>query len=142
MGETACSSLGVWRTLLGERSGWHPPSPMTARSTLGVVLSAAPAFLESGLLMIEHELKCWPDSFAGLWDKTKTFELRYNDRNYTAGDTLRVREWNNETEKYTGREVTLKVLSIKVGGIGHFVPLARPWVIMSIRETARAEPTT
>lgn len=89
--------------------------------------------------MIEHELKCWPESFAGLWDKTKTFEVRYNDRNYTVGDTLRVREWDNETEKYSGREVTLKVLSIKFGGIGHFVPLARPWVIMSIAEIGRGE---
>lgn len=30
----------------------------------------------------EHDLKTWRPPFRALWDGTKTFELRKNDRNY------------------------------------------------------------
>lgn len=54
--------------------------------------------------MTEHDLKCWPEFFAAILDGTKQFELRFNDRGYAVGDTLRLREWEPGTEQYTGRE--------------------------------------
>jgi len=55
-----------------------------------------------------HELKAWPEFFGPLKRGTKKFELRYNDRNFRVGDTLRLREWDNKTG-YTGRELSMTV---------------------------------
>lgn len=38
-------------------------------------------------------------------DSRKTYELRLNDFDTQEGDTLVLKEWNKEKEKYTGREV-------------------------------------
>ncbi len=35
----------------------------------------------------------------------KMFEVRRNDRNYTVGDQVVMREYDKETDKYTGKEV-------------------------------------
>jgi len=51
---------------------------------------------------MEHELKTLPEYFWEVRNKNKTFELRKDDRDYKAGDTLRLKEWNYV--KYTGRE--------------------------------------
>jgi hypothetical protein len=53
--------------------------------------------------MSEHRLKTWPGFFAGLADGTKTAEVRRNDRGFQAGDVLVLREFNAETDDYTGR---------------------------------------
>ncbi len=50
-----------------------------------------------------HELKTWPRFFAGLLDGTKTAEVRLNDRYFRVGDELILREFNAETDDYTGR---------------------------------------
>jgi len=51
---------------------------------------------------MEHELKIPPQYFEEVWNETKTFELREDDRNYKVGDTLRLLEFDYGT--YTGRE--------------------------------------
>lgn len=51
-----------------------------------------------------HELKCWPRFFAAIADGSKRFELRRNDRDFRTGDGLRLREFDPETSRYTGRE--------------------------------------
>lgn len=53
---------------------------------------------------IEHELKTWMSYFHAIADGTKTFELRRDDRDFTIGDTLRLREIEYGSGKYTGRE--------------------------------------
>jgi hypothetical protein len=73
-----------------------------------------------------HELKCWPSFFAGIWDKSKTFEVRKNDRDFMVGDLLVLMEWNpafHETgegdgvhEGMTGRECRRVVTYVLRGG--------------------------
>lgn len=50
----------------------------------------------------KHDLKCWPEPFAAIRAGLKQWELRRNDRDYQIGDLLWNREWNPETEEYTG----------------------------------------
>lgn len=49
----------------------------------------------------EHVLKCW-DTY---WDATargdKTFDVRFNDRGYQAGDTVVLQRWNREKDDFT-----------------------------------------
>lgn len=40
-----------------------------------------------------HVLKTWPDQFRKVADGAKTFEWRFNDRNYAVGDTLVLMEF-------------------------------------------------
>ena len=53
--------------------------------------------------MKEHDLKTWPEYFEKVRDRTKTFEIRKNDRNFSEGDILNLWEWEPEHEIYTGR---------------------------------------
>ncbi|MFH1889407.1 MAG: DUF3850 domain-containing protein [Nanoarchaeota archaeon] len=48
------------------------------------------------------EKKIWPDKFDE--DKTLTLDFRLADFDLEIGDTIRFREWDPETENYTGRE--------------------------------------
>lgn len=75
-----------------------------------------------------HELKCWPSAFRELIAGTKTFEYRRNDRDYTVGDVLRIREWDPYVhsqagsldrwaqDKAYGREVKALITHIAHGG--------------------------
>ena len=60
--------------------------------------------------MERHELKILPQYFQRVWDGTKTFELRKDDRDYQRGDILVLREWDGE--KYTGSALCVKVTYI------------------------------
>lgn len=77
-----------------------------------------------------HELKTLPEYFEAVKNGTKTFEVRYNDRDYKVGDTLILKEWD---EEYTGRKITCEVSYI----LDSFnspdgVPIFPGYVIMSI----------
>ena len=61
-----------------------------------------------------HELKILPEYYNLVASREKTFEIRKNDRDYHAGDTLILKEWDGE--KYTGRLVTRYVNYIMYGG--------------------------
>lgn len=39
---------------------------------------------------MQHDLKCYPDYFEALHDGSKTFEYRYNDRDFKYGLLCRV----------------------------------------------------
>ncbi len=54
------------------------------------------------------EKKIWPEYFQAIIDGKKTFELRLNDFDISEGDTLLLKEWNPETEAYTGRQIEKK----------------------------------
>lgn len=76
-----------------------------------------------------HELKICNEHFEDIWNGVKTFEIRRNDRNFQVGDELCLKEFNPETEKYTGSICHVKVKYILKGG--HF-GLKKGYVIMSI----------
>ncbi|VEF93151.1 Domain of Uncharacterised Function with PDB structure [Streptococcus pseudoporcinus] len=44
--------------------------------------------------MTQHMLKCYPEYFEAIMDGTKTFEYRYNDRDFKVGDELLLREYD------------------------------------------------
>jgi hypothetical protein len=61
-----------------------------------------------------HDLKVWPEFFDALADRSKTFELRPDDRGIEAGDWLLLSEWDPtdagiprvyEPKGYTGRKL-------------------------------------
>ena len=55
--------------------------------------------------MRNHELKTWSLYFRAIWDGLKRFEVRVNDREYSMGDLLRLREYDQHEGCYTGREI-------------------------------------
>jgi hypothetical protein len=61
---------------------------------------------------VVHELKTLPEFFEAIYDGSKTFEVRKNDRDFKAGDSLQLLEWTGEA--YTGRSIT--------AGVGFVLP--------------------
>lgn len=55
------------------------------------------------------EKKVYPEYFQAIIDGKKKYELRLNDFEIEAGDTLFLREWDPKTQSYTGREISKKV---------------------------------
>ena len=53
-----------------------------------------------------HELKIKPEYFLEVMNGNKTFELRKNDRDYMVGDTIILKEFD---EDYTGAQVERKI---------------------------------
>ena len=65
---------------------------------------------------MRHELKIWPGFIDAVQSGNKTFEIRRADRAFTLGDTLVLREWSPNTEKYTGRQCEVLITYILGGG--------------------------
>ncbi len=63
-----------------------------------------------------HDLKTWPESFQAIWDSRKHAEFRRSDRPYYYGDTLQLREYNPDTNSYTGRAIFAAVTDVCRGG--------------------------
>lgn len=57
--------------------------------------------------------KVWPDDFRKIMGKKTYIEMRLADFRVSEGDTLVLREWNPENEKYTGRELKFHVNDVK-----------------------------
>ncbi len=53
-----------------------------------------------------HRVKCWPEYFQRVKDKSKLFEYRLNDRDYQEGDTIEQQEWCPVKKTYSG-DVTI-----------------------------------
>ena len=54
-----------------------------------------------------HYIKILPEYYRAVEQKKKTFEVRFNDRNYQVYDILHLQEWLNGG--YTGREIQAEV---------------------------------
>ena len=79
--------------------------------------------------MQTHELRCHPGPFESLWDETKTFEWRKDDRGFEVGDRLHILEWDDEKKKYLCRGMWFRVTSISRGPA---FGIPEGYVIMSI----------
>ena len=66
--------------------------------------------------MKAHKLKTWPEYFEPIETGEKTFEVRFNDRNFKVGDRLDLQEWIPKTKRYTGRWAVRYVTYILPGG--------------------------
>lgn len=78
--------------------------------------------------MKQHDLKCYPFYFEAVSSGLKTFECRYNDRNFQVGDELLLREYDLEIG-YTGRVLVKKIVYI----LSDFVGLKSGYVILGVK---------
>ena len=67
--------------------------------------------------MKTHELKTWHSVYELTQTGRKPFEIRRDDRGFSEGDILLLREWDPGWEIYTGRECR-KVVTLIVRGWG------------------------
>ena len=62
---------------------------------------------------VSHELKCWPEFFEAIKTGRKTHDLRRaDDRVFTVGDVLLLREFDPTKMRYTGRQQEVEVTYI------------------------------
>lgn len=80
-----------------------------------------------------HDLKVWPAYFGSLALGRKTFELRRNDRDFLAGDTLRLREWNPDQERYTGRVLDRRISYVLSGPAAEEFGLRPGFAILALQ---------
>ena len=64
---------------------------------------------------VHHDLKVWKRFFDVVNGGDKSFELRFDDRGFRVGDTLVLREWDDDMQRYTGR-LTEKVVTYILAG--------------------------
>ena len=89
----------------------------------------------------QHELKTVPPFFEQVLSGAKRCEIRYNDRDFKAGDLLQLKEWIPSAQRYTGRWVTAYVTHLTDGKLlaqdvrigDDRMPIGRGWVVMSIK---------
>lgn len=104
---------GTWHIACGIISIYTPslvitPAGMGPRREMSLKLSARPP--------VSHTLKVWPDEFGAIRRGEKTHEVCKFDRNYQVGDTLLLREYNPETEAFSGEEVIVTATHITLPG--------------------------
>lgn len=58
-----------------------------------------------------HVLKSHPPMFKELHGG-RPFDVRKNDRDYKPGDTVTFGEWDPDTERFTGREITHEITHV------------------------------
>ncbi|WP_244996237.1 DUF3850 domain-containing protein [Enterobacter kobei] len=80
---------------------------------------------------VTHNLKIWPEYFSAVRDGLKRAELRWNDREYQAGDTLDLCEWDPNEEAFTGDFISVTVTH--VAELGQWMP---GYVLLSIAPPA------
>ena len=66
---------------------------------------------------MQHELKSWPAFFGPIAAGVRTHELRRNDRGFSVGDTLLLREFDPDQGAYTGAKQVVQVTSLTSAGV-------------------------
>ncbi len=77
---------------------------------------------------MNHELKIWPEYYEVVRSGLKTFEIRKNDRGFQVGDTLLLREYDANSEEFTGRSITRSITYIVEGPPF----MAEGWAVLGI----------
>ncbi|EFP7224179.1 DUF3850 domain-containing protein [Shigella dysenteriae] len=80
---------------------------------------------------VTHNLKIWPEYFAAVRGGLKRAELRWNDREYQAGDILDLCEWAPNEEAFTGDFISVTVTH--VADLGQWMP---GYVLLSVAPPA------
>ncbi len=80
---------------------------------------------------VTHNLKIWPEYFSAVRDGLKRAELRWNDREYQAGDILDLCEWDPNEEAFTGDFISVTVTH--VAELGQWMP---GYVLLSVAPPA------
>jgi hypothetical protein len=73
--------------------------------------------------------------FEELVEGERRVEIRRDDRNYQVGHFLRLREWNPDTRRFTGRMIGVEVLRISCPDqfpVGFGMPKDTHMVIMEV----------
>jgi hypothetical protein len=78
-----------------------------------------------------HELKIQSVHFADVLAHRKTHEVRFNDRDYQAGDCLNLREIDASGD-YTGQEVNAEISHVLHGGQ---FGIADGWCVLSLKSS-------
>ncbi|RSK37485.1 ASCH/PUA domain-containing protein [Hymenobacter metallilatus] len=78
-----------------------------------------------------HELKVWPACFAAVENGTKPFDVRENDRYFQVGDMVLLREYEPESEQYSGRTTTRWISYVLNGGC---FGIAAGWCVLGFSE--------
>lgn len=81
--------------------------------------------------MAKHHLKTWPEPFQAVWDGTKTYELRRDDREFQLWDVLRLEEWDPQQSTYLGRSLEADITHVLKAG--EFPGLLDGYVVLSLR---------
>jgi len=83
-----------------------------------------------------HNLKTYPSDFEAVLSGKKTFEIRYNDRDFAEGDTLVLEEWDPTPTVYMPRGYTRKRLKCCVTYVLHGgrFGLNQLWVVMGFKD--------
>ena len=63
-----------------------------------------------------HEVKILPQFIKPLVSGKKSFEIRYNDRDYQVGDKLVLNGWDKEKGEYTGQVIDCIITYVLWGG--------------------------
>lgn len=83
---------------------------------------------------VTHKLKTWPQYYERILSGEKTFEIRFNDRDFQAGDILVLQEYDPFTKEYSCRQIIRTVLYVLHDSQGVF-GLKADHVIMSLSNT-------
>lgn len=66
-----------------------------------------------------HDIKVWTEYYDALEEsnpeKRKTLEIRKYDRDYKVGDFLRLRDFNKDTQEFTGKETWRLITHMVIG---------------------------
>ena len=71
-----------------------------------VVTKYAVTFTKEPRAPIGHVLKCWPQQFNDIIDGSKPFTIRKDDRDFAAGDTVVLVEYDPASKQHTGRSTS------------------------------------
>ncbi|EPN1667498.1 DUF3850 domain-containing protein [Cronobacter sakazakii] len=81
---------------------------------------------------VTHNLKILPENYSAVCAGVKRAELRKNDRDYRAGDTLDLCEWDKDDESFTGNYISVTVTH--VADVSEWMP---GYVLLSIARAMR-----
>lgn len=81
--------------------------------------------------MATHKLKVWSEFMDDLINGNKTFELRFNDRNFQVGDILSLLEYDKKNNVYLNRKLVVEVTYILDNSV--FDAIKEGYVVMGIK---------